>query len=379
MSNKTFDHSPSALEEKLAAYWNLVGEREAIESRIAKAKTEKDNVNERVFRKVISDYEATLESVNTELVPLKEEIDELRHTVDQEIKQVDSVIEELDDAIAEVAFRHRVGEYDATTLDERTRELTPKVEESRRRRDELTECLVAMDRRRPNKTATEPELAEPTEGSAKPTEGSAKPTEGSAKPTEGTAKPEPTNGTAEPAEQIIELEDPKEWTEELELLELGESSRVPGEPVSAGPATPSSNEPESDPLAALTDPAPSIQAQAQSAPTPQQQPAGAGGVTTSATAYPNLMIRSGAHNGKIVPLLPITMSIGREHDNSIELKDPEVARYHARVLYENGRYHVEDLESSTGTWVNGMKEKRRVLEEGDVIRIGGTELVFEFV
>ncbi|MCI0451224.1 MAG: FHA domain-containing protein, partial [Candidatus Latescibacteria bacterium] len=93
---------------------------------------------------------------------------------------------------------------------------------------------------------------------------------------------------------------------------------------------------------------------------------------------PSLVFVNGPHAGESVPLLPTTLTIGREHDNNIELKDPDVARYHARVLYERGNYVVEDLDSTTGTWVNGQRTRRVALNNGDVLRVGSTEIAIDF-
>ena len=72
------------------------------------------------------------------------------------------------------------------------------------------------------------------------------------------------------------------------------------------------------------------------------------------------------------------MTIGREHDNNVELKDPDVARYHARIVHERGSYIIEDLDSATGTWVNGKRTRRAPLNQGDVVRVGSTEIAIDF-
>jgi hypothetical protein len=220
-----------------------------------------------------------------------------------------------------------------------------------------------MDRRRPKQPAAENEAApEAVPPMAAPEPTTAPAPEAVAPAAVAPAAVAPT--AVAPMADDDSPDDSNEWDDQLAALD------VPHEPHPA--QTRSQPQPQdNDPLAAFTDPEPS-------APSAQGQPSAAGRVAAPAAAYPNLTIRSGAHNGKIVPLLPITMSIGREHDNNVELKDPEVSRYHARIDYEDGRYYVEDLNSSTGTWVNGNRERRRALDEGDVIRIGGTELVFEF-
>jgi pSer/pThr/pTyr-binding forkhead associated (FHA) protein len=55
-----------------------------------------------------------------------------------------------------------------------------------------------------------------------------------------------------------------------------------------------------------------------------------------------------------------------------------VARYHARILRERDDFVVEDLNSSSGTWINGERKARAVLSHGDVIRVGQTELALDY-
>lgn len=53
-----------------------------------------------------------------------------------------------------------------------------------------------------------------------------------------------------------------------------------------------------------------------------------------------------------------------------------VSRTHARIWLREDRWWIEDLGSKHGTWVNGVKlEYRRQLNDGDVVRVGETELV----
>jgi DNA repair exonuclease SbcCD ATPase subunit len=94
--------------------------------------------------------------------------------------------------------------------------------------------------------------------------------------------------------------------------------------------------------------------------------------------FPNLIITSGSQSGKKIPVLPMTMTIGREHDNNIEIKDEEVARYHARVIYQDSHFVLQDLNSSTGTWVNGEQIKQASLKNLDKIRFGETEMIIDF-
>jgi Protein of unknown function (DUF3662)/FHA domain len=68
--------------------------------------------------------------------------------------------------------------------------------------------------------------------------------------------------------------------------------------------------------------------------------------------------------------------IGRAKDCDIQLPDPNVSRRHAEVRQEGAAYWVIDLDSTNGTEVNGRRQKRAKLRQGDRITVGSTELVF---
>ena len=68
-----------------------------------------------------------------------------------------------------------------------------------------------------------------------------------------------------------------------------------------------------------------------------------------------------------------SLVIGRADGNSIVVDDLSVARRHARVLIDSGRLLVEDLGSSTGTFVAGERIPANTLSlvgEGEEIRLG---------
>ena len=69
-------------------------------------------------------------------------------------------------------------------------------------------------------------------------------------------------------------------------------------------------------------------------------------------------------------------TIGREEGNQIQLRDTEVSRRHAQVVYENNRFVLSDLNSSNGTFVNGKRIEKRALNSGDQILMGSTRLQF---
>jgi len=69
--------------------------------------------------------------------------------------------------------------------------------------------------------------------------------------------------------------------------------------------------------------------------------------------------------------------IGRSKECDIQLTDANVSRQHAELRQEGTAYWIVDLDSTNGTEVNGQREKRAKLEDGDKITIGSTELLFE--
>lgn len=70
--------------------------------------------------------------------------------------------------------------------------------------------------------------------------------------------------------------------------------------------------------------------------------------------------------------------IGRERmEGGIVLRDPNVSRRHAELLFDDGVWMIRDLNSTNGTLVDDMDVHEAVLTDGDVITIGLTNLEFK--
>ncbi len=74
---------------------------------------------------------------------------------------------------------------------------------------------------------------------------------------------------------------------------------------------------------------------------------------------------------------PVTL--GRSSDNDMNLGDDEFASaHHAKVEPRRDGVWVEDVGSTNGTFVNGVKLSRpQKLTPGDIIRVGETDLRYE--
>lgn len=71
-----------------------------------------------------------------------------------------------------------------------------------------------------------------------------------------------------------------------------------------------------------------------------------------------------------------TMVIGRRNTCDVVIDKEEVSSSHAILLEHNGRRYVRDLGSRTGVLLNGHRVQWEYLKSGDVIVIGGQEMVY---
>jgi pSer/pThr/pTyr-binding forkhead associated (FHA) protein len=68
--------------------------------------------------------------------------------------------------------------------------------------------------------------------------------------------------------------------------------------------------------------------------------------------------------------------IGRAYENDLVVEYPQVSRQHAELRYLEGNFEIVDLDSTGGTFVNGVRVKRQVLNKGDVISLVNLHFVF---
>ena len=83
--------------------------------------------------------------------------------------------------------------------------------------------------------------------------------------------------------------------------------------------------------------------------------------------------------GDVVALDAHPLTVGRGRNNDIALPEDDYASSrHARFEPRRDGVYVEDIGSTNGTFVNGIRVTReRKLTPGDVVRIGETDLRYE--
>ncbi|MEI8310402.1 MAG: FHA domain-containing protein [Verrucomicrobiota bacterium] len=70
------------------------------------------------------------------------------------------------------------------------------------------------------------------------------------------------------------------------------------------------------------------------------------------------------------------VTIGRLADNALQIDDASVSSRHAEIEFEADAFHLHDLGSTNGTFVNGEQVTDAVLRHGDEVRFGVVETVF---
>lgn len=80
--------------------------------------------------------------------------------------------------------------------------------------------------------------------------------------------------------------------------------------------------------------------------------------------------------GEYIPISAFPFVIGRGNECDLVLNGKGISRKHVEIVFQSGRFVVNDLDSLNGLKVNGYKVARVILEEGDSIKLGEINLVF---
>jgi diguanylate cyclase (GGDEF)-like protein len=100
---------------------------------------------------------------------------------------------------------------------------------------------------------------------------------------------------------------------------------------------------------------------------------------TSIEAHPSvaqrdralLTVLTGLNAGQVFTLDTDEVTIGRGREATIRIEDVGISRSHSRVVRTmDGKFVVEDLSSTNGTFVGGRKIERAELHTGDRIQVG---------
>jgi pSer/pThr/pTyr-binding forkhead associated (FHA) protein len=135
--------------------------------------------------------------------------------------------------------------------------------------------------------------------------------------------------------------------------------------------------PAAPPVAASAFPS-SPAAAAPAAPTapvmhPAAAAAGVSGELASTDNATRLVITSGTKAGAEFPLGHDEITIGRSSDSAIIIRDDYTSTHHARLMLWNGRWMIQDLDSTNGTFLNGSRVTVPTpIPLGATVKVGAT-------
>jgi len=89
----------------------------------------------------------------------------------------------------------------------------------------------------------------------------------------------------------------------------------------------------------------------------------------------HLVITAGSLQGQTIELTDAPVTIGRAPESTLVLTDDYASSHHARLVPRDGQWHVEDLGSTNGTYLDKTKVTRPTpVPAGAKVRIGKTVL-----
>jgi diguanylate cyclase (GGDEF)-like protein len=90
-----------------------------------------------------------------------------------------------------------------------------------------------------------------------------------------------------------------------------------------------------------------------------------------------LLYPPGPDMGRRFPLTGRELVLGRDRSSTIQLDRDSVSRRHAQVTCRGDGWHLQDLESTNGSYVNDVPITEAPLRDGDFVKIGG--VIFKFL
>ncbi len=90
---------------------------------------------------------------------------------------------------------------------------------------------------------------------------------------------------------------------------------------------------------------------------------------------PLIIIQSGPNKGQQFKINRDNIIIGRQ-EGDIIIKDDTISRRHAEIINSNGKYFIRDNNSTNGTFINNKRVDQSPLSNGDMIRLGNIQMIF---
>ncbi|MCX7835602.1 MAG: VWA domain-containing protein [bacterium] len=177
------------------------------------------------------------------------------------------------------------------------------------------------------------------------------------------------------AERIRKEEEAKRQAEEAQRREE-ELRRQLSEKENASPPSVSSYPPQTPLASAQGSPATKAETPFQPAPPASSKTMVGSSIGTNYTSG-QLLVTAGVQKGQIFTITRAETTLGRGVHNTIVLQDQTVSTNHAIIRFANGQFQYTDNQSTNGTYINGQRVQFAILRDGDLLRLGQTELQFK--
>src|SRR5580693_3982486 len=92
-------------------------------------------------------------------------------------------------------------------------------------------------------------------------------------------------------------------------------------------------------------------------------------VTPSVPPASLMVVDPNGHRTR-VRIEPLPFRIGRQPESDLIIRDSRASRTHSRIVVDQNEYVLEDCKSRHGTFVNGKRVTRHVLQNSDRIELG---------
>lgn len=337
---------------------------------LRKAERERQTVQERIYERVRSEYEATRETLAAECERVEQILQEHLQRFLEERRGILDRQQATSDALEETVFRVRVGEFSEQEKAEEIRDLSERLQNGTEAISRLEQILerYAQAGLLGDEDAAGSEQADRTEDAPREAE-----TAGTEADEEPEAKPETVPDPFGSPEAVMAGLTRPDATREAE-------TEASPEPPLADPGgfvvlEDGGLEPGEDcPVVHCLDSETGETAGQPSDPVrnPSTQDPSRGFVT----GY--LVAMEGSRQGDRFPLICSDITLGNSPGIDIRLDDSGVNSFHARVLYKDRRHFLENVDPMCRSFVNGVQADLVELKEGDVVRLGDIKLQVEY-
>ena len=92
-------------------------------------------------------------------------------------------------------------------------------------------------------------------------------------------------------------------------------------------------------------------------------------------SMPKLILNPGTPQAREFELKAGANYLGRGFANDLKIEDPSVSTSHAQILVNGAAITIKDLGSTNGTFINRSQIREAVLQAGQLLHLGGVEMV----